>query len=284
MRLYDQHLHSRHSFDCRTEPAANVKAALARGLAGLTFTEHFDTHPDEWEDCVYDDGAYSATIRQLREEYGDRIFIGKGIEVCYQPQRMDFILDFLASHEFDLVLLSVHYFGDKPVHVKEAWQGLSVEEGSRRYFDYVLQSVKFCRDLHGRCGRVFDVLSHLDFVKRYTKRFFGTDDVSCCADLIDQILSTCIEADLIPEINTSTLRQNLDETMPGDQTVIRYGQLGGTAMSLGSDAHTPEGVGSGFSKALSMLTTAGIDRLAIFKNREREDVLFPREKAEDDYF
>ena len=253
-----------------------MKAALARGLAGLTFTEHFDTHPDEWEDCVYDDKAYSATIRQLREEYGDRIFIGKGIEVCYQPNRMDFILDFLASHEFDLVLLSVHYFGDKPVHVKEAWQGLSVEDGLRRYFDYMLRAVKFCRDLHGRGGRVFDVLSHLDFVKRYTKRFFGTDDVSCCADLIDQILATCIEADLIPEINTSTLRQNLDETMPGDQTVIRYGQLGGKAMSLGSDAHTAEGVGTGFDKALSMLTAAGIARLAVFKNRQREDVLFPQ--------
>ena len=262
--------------DCRSDPVDNVRVAIAAGLTGLTFTEHFDTHPDDWAACVYDDEAYGETIDRLRRDFGAQIFIGKGIEVCYQPHRMDFILDFLASHEFDLVLLSVHYFGDKPVHVKEAWQGLSVEDGLRRYFDYVLRAVKFCRDLHGRGARVFDVLSHLDFVKRYTKRFFGTDDVSCCGDLIDRILATCIEADLIPEINTSTLRQNLDETMPGDQTVIRYGQLGGKAMSLGSDAHTAEGVGTGFDKALSMLTAAGIDRLAVFKNRQREDVLFPQ--------
>ena len=55
MPPYDQHVHSWNSFDCKSPPADNVEHALASGLAGLSFTDHFDTHPDEWDGCLYDD-------------------------------------------------------------------------------------------------------------------------------------------------------------------------------------------------------------------------------------
>lgn len=272
MRLYDQHLHSRHSFDSSADPQANVESALARGLAGLTFTEHFDTHPNEWNDCIYDHEAYSATIHRLREIYGKRLFIGKGIEVCYQPQRMDFILDFLSRHEFDMVTLSVHYFGEVPVHKKEHWEGVELHTGTRRYLEKVRDAVRHCAELRAQRGRVFDVLGHMDMVKRYTQRFFGSHDVGPCADLFDDILRGCLAADLIPEINTSSLRQGLDESMPGPATVRRYAELGGTCISLGSDSHRSEHIGAGFDYALGILRAAGIKHTAWFDNRERTAV------------
>ena len=33
-----------------------------------TFTEHFDTHPDDWAKCVYDDAAYSASLDEVGRE------------------------------------------------------------------------------------------------------------------------------------------------------------------------------------------------------------------------
>jgi histidinol-phosphatase (PHP family) len=272
MALYDQHLHSRHSFDSHADPEANVRAAMARGLAGLTFTEHFDTHPSEWEACVYDDESYSATIEALRSRFGGELFIGKGIEVCYQPSRMDFIVDHLDRHRFDVVLLSVHYFGDRPVHVRDAWDGMSVVEGTRKYFAYMLEAVRFCERLHRERGPVFDVLAHLDFVKRYTKRFFGEVVVGECMDLIEEILTGCLAAGLVPEINTSTLRQGHEEPMPPSDVIRLYARLGGTAMSLGSDAHRSEDIGSGFDRAVALLAEAGIGRTVVFKDRERVEV------------
>lgn len=272
MTLYDQHVHSHHSMDSRAAPAASVEAALARGLAGVTFTEHFDTHPDDWPDCVYDDEAYSASIARLRGRFGDAIFVGKGVEVCYQPARMDFILDFLKRHEFDVVLLSVHYFGSRALGVRDNWAGVTAEEGTRRYLSTVLEGVRFCRRLHRRERPVFDVLAHLDLVKRYTKRFLGTGDVTSCVDLLDEILMNCLEADLVPEINTSSLRQDLEETMPGDETVDRFARLGGTAMPLGSDAHRPEEVGASFDRAVGMLRAAGMRHTVVFRERQRVEV------------
>lgn len=270
MELYDQHVHSRHSFDSQADPAALVETAIARGLAGVTFTEHFDTHPDDWTTCIYDDDAYTITIDGLRAKFAGAIFVGKGIEICCQPERMDFIRDFLRHHEFDMVMLSVHYFGSQALHVRENWKGLSPAEGTRRYLETVLEAVQLCEALHATHGRVFDVLAHLDFVKRYSHRFLGTYDVSRFGDLLDEILWTCIAADLVPEINTSTWRQQLGEPMPGADTIARYAKLGGTAMSLGSDAHRPQDVGADFDRATAMLRAVGIRSAPVFKKRERQ--------------
>ncbi len=269
MDLYDQHVHSRHSFDSQADPAAVVETAIARGLTGVTFTEHFDTHADDWKTCTYDDDAYSITIEGLRAKFAGAIFIGKGIEICCQPRRMDFILDFLQDHEFDMVMLSVHYFGSQALHVREHWNGLSAAEGTRRYLATVLEAVRLCEALHETRGRVFDVLGHLDFVKRYSQRFLGTYDVSGFDGLLDEILGTCIAADLVPEINTSTWRRQMDEPMPGADTIARYVRLGGTAMSLGSDAHRSQDVGADFDRAVAMLRAVGIRGAPVFKKRER---------------
>lgn len=269
MDLYDQHVHSRYSFDSKADPAGNVESAIGKGLSGLTFTEHFDTHPDDWEACVYDEAAYSTTIERLRRDFGQALFIGKGIEVCYQPGRMEFILDFLQRHEFDLVILSVHYFGPRAVHRRESWVGTTAAEGTRLYLETVLDAARFCERLSTRGSRVFDVLGHLDFVKRYTHRWFDGSHVSHFNTLIDDILRTCLAADLVPEINTSTLRQNLPEPMPGAATITRYAELGGTAMSVGSDAHRSGDIGADFGHALGLLREAGLHHAAVFEKRER---------------
>jgi len=272
MPLYDQHVHSRHSVDSHADPAVLVETAIARGLTGITFTEHFDPHPEEWESCVYDDSAYSATIEDLRVRFGDTIFVGKGIEVGYHSGRMGFVLDFLDRHEFDLVMLSSHYFGERALHIHEQWTGVDPVKATRRYIETVLEMVRFCRSVHRTAGRVFHVLGHLDLVKRYTRRFFGMFDLSPFRESIDEILHVCLAADLVPEINTSTLRQDLDEPSPGKETIARYLELGGTAMLLGSDAHRAEHVGADFDRGVVLMREAGLTHAAVFKRGIRIDI------------
>ncbi len=271
MALYDQHLHSRHSEDSEADPAANVERAIELGLGGLTFTEHFDTHPSEWDKCRYRYDAIAAELAALRKRYGNRIFIGHGIEVCYQPDQMELILDYLDQHEFDIVLLSVHWFSGKALHKREHWDGLDIASAGRAYFEAVLEAVTLARTLQQDGRRPFDVLGHLDLVKRYTQRYFNAFDVRAHRELIDEILKGCLASGLVPEVNLSSLRQNLPEPMPADWVVRRYAELGGEAMSLGSDAHESKHIGAGLEQGAAMLKRAGIGRLAVFKGRERAD-------------
>jgi histidinol-phosphatase (PHP family) len=269
--LYDQHLHTWFSVDSQSDPAENARQAMELGMAGLTFTDHFDSHPTEWPLCKYDYDAIASAVSGLRARYGDRLFIGHGIEVCYQPEQMDMILGFLESHRFDLVLLSVHWFKGKALHEREHWAGLNAATGTREYLETVLDAACFVLDLKRRGLRPFDVLGHLDLVKRYTQRYFEQFDIRSCGDLVDEILRTCIEADLVPEVNLSTLLQSLPEPCPADWVVARYVELGGRTMTLGSDAHRPEHVALGIAEAADKLRRQGIESLAVFNSRQRRD-------------
>jgi histidinol-phosphatase (PHP family) len=192
-----------------------------------------------------------------------------GIEVCYQPRQMDFILDYLSRHTFDMVTLSVHFFGDRALHEPEQWTGFDIAGASRAYFDTVLEAVRFCRSLTEERGeRVFDVLGHLDLVKRYTQRYFSDYDVASHRDAIDEILRTCLEARLTPEVNTSSWRQELPEPMPAAWVVDRFAALGGSAMTLGSDAHRSADIGAGLPEAADILRSAGISHMPVFRKRQ----------------
>ena len=92
----------------------------------------------------------------------------------------------------------------------------------------------------------FNILGHLDFAKRYTQRLYGVEKSVDGGDLVDEILANCLAADMIPEVNTSPLRNDSPEPMPGPSVIKRYAELGGTMMPLGSDAHSAEFVGSHF--------------------------------------
>ncbi len=271
MRLYDQHLHTWFSTDSKADPAANVRRALEVGLSGLTFTDHFDTHPMEADVCRYDYDRLAETVASLRREHGDRIFIGHGIEVCYQRDQMERILAFLEPRRFDLVLLSVHWFDGRALHIREHWDGVDTAAATRGYLEAVLEAVRLVGELRRQGQRPFDVLGHLDLVKRYTQRYFEQFDVRSYAELVDEILAGCLAAELVPEINLSSLRQSIPEPMPASWVARRYAELGGTAMTLGSDAHTPAAVGAGIAEGAALLRESGIRHVAVFQERRRRD-------------
>jgi histidinol-phosphatase (PHP family) len=272
MKLHDQHLHCWHSADSQADPRDNCLRAIERGLSGLTFTDHFDNHPTEWAVCKWDYPASADTIAALRDEFGDRLRIGFGIEVCYQPEMLPVTLDYLSKHAFDVVLLSAHWWDRKALHERDHWDGLDWRHETRRYLENVLAAARLCLDFKGKGEKPFDILGHIDLIKRYTQRYFQNYDIRAHADVVDEILRTAIAADMIPEINTSTLRQNLPEPMPADWEIRRYAELGGTAMSIGSDAHRSEDISADFDQATDLLRDAGIHHEAVFFNRKLETI------------
>lgn len=283
MRLYDQHLHSNLSVDSQSDPGEIVRRAIRIGLAGVTFTEHFDTHASEWDICVYDYERIARAVAGLREQFGDQIFIGHGIEVDYQLDRMPYILDHVTNHRFDLVILAVHFFDNRALHRRSDWGRMPPDAATRAYLATVLEAAQQVLELGRRGQRPFDVLAHLDLVKRYTQRYFGSYDVASHRATVDSILQTCLAADLVPELNCSSLRQSLPETLPADWAVRRYAELGGRALSLGSDAHALDHVGVDLEQGAALLQQNGIEHQAVFMNRQRYDMPLQDDKREGDH-
>ena len=272
MKLYDQHVHSSNSVDADADPAEVIDQAIKMGLAGVTFTEHYDCHPIERPLCIYNYTRIADTVAALKERFAGQIDIGLGIEVCFQPDHMDQVLKHLDSCDFDLVLLSIHWFEGRALHYRDHWETISPQEATQSYLRTVLQAVQFALELNRRGRSPFQVLAHLDLVKRYTQRYFNYYDITPYRDLLDEILQTCILAGLVLELNCSTWRQSLAEPMPADWTIQRYAELGGQAMTIGSDAHHTPDVGTGLDRGVETMKEAGIQYQAVFMNRQRYDI------------
>jgi histidinol-phosphatase (PHP family) len=136
----------------------------------------------------------------------------------------------------------------------------------RNYMTAVRDATAHIAQMRREGHQPFHILGHLDFAKRYAKRFFDYQGPFDDLTLVEEILRNCLSADLIPEINTSTLRNNMPAPMPGAEVIDAYAALGGTSVSLGSDAHTAKYVGSHFDHALDIMRNAGITRLAVFRD------------------
>ena len=272
VKLHDQHLHSRHSVDSKADPVANCEQALAAGLGGLTFTEHYDMHPSERATCQWDYDAIAATIEDLRRRFTPGIEVGFGIEVDYQAAQKEELLRYLEQHEFDVVLLSVHWCGGRPLHLRRRWQGLTAADMRRDYLAELRGAAEWCRELAAAGQRPFDIVSHLDYVKRYLLRYWDAALEPPAAAELDPILVAFMAAGVIPEINTAGLRRDEAAAYPAYEILARYRALGGELVSIGSDAHRSVDIGHGFPAVAERLREIGFAGEAVFRERRRHVV------------
>jgi histidinol-phosphatase (PHP family) len=84
---------------------------------------------------------------------------------------------------------------------------------------------------------LFDVIGHLDVVKRYLMPHLAPATLAAAPELYEPALRALVDSGTGLEVNTSGLRQGPGETYPTEAIVRRYRELGGTRVTAGSDAH-----------------------------------------------
>ena len=247
---------------------AIAEAAQLRGLTGVAFTEHGEWYPGDEAYGYLDLNAYFAEIDAARAHLAsgrgqDNGFaLLSGIELGNPHEFPEEVGSLLDRYPFDLVIGSVHWIDNLP-----GWERPIFESGMppayRRYFEELLAMVEVAE---------FDVLGHLDLVRRDSWDLFGeTLALDPYAEMIDAVLRRLIADGRGIEINTSALRKGLPEPVPGSAMVRRYRELGGEILVIGSDAHRPEHLGYGFSVARDVALAAGFKRVARFEQRRITD-------------
>jgi histidinol-phosphatase (PHP family) len=166
----------------------------------------------------------------------------------------------LSTGEFDFVLGSVHY----AVGMRHTWVPSYFEQSLDRAFEaYFHQVVGLAAEGD------FDVLGHLDLVKRDARDFgLPYNGPERYADLIRTALRSVIQRGKGIELNTSPLRRGQPDMCPSPQILRWYRELGGEILTLGSDAHKPGDVGASLGAALDIARSAGFKRLATFEKRQ----------------
>jgi histidinol-phosphatase (PHP family) len=255
----DYHVHTRSSCDSKSEMAAACEAAIAQGMREIAFTDHADFGPDD-PPGYFRPVEYLAEIERCRARYGDRLTIRAGVEMGEPHIFTQEAEAVLATGTFDFVIGSAHYADG----LQCAWKAHFFEQPLRQAYEaYFRQVVALA------AAGDFDVLGHLDLVKRDAHKFGKPyDGPGAYADMIRAALRSIVERGKGIEINTSPLYKGLSEPCPSLEILRWYRELGGEILTFGSDAHTPDKIGAHFDVALEMARLVGFARLARFEQRQ----------------
>ena len=255
---HDYHIHTNFSCDCNASMISMCRAAINASISEIGFSDHFDLNPND--PCV---GFFNAEkwweeLTLCQDEFSDVLSIRAGIEIS-EPHRFPKVIEeLLQGYPWDYVLGALHWVGDELIF-EEGYFNRQEEAAYDDYFSETLRMVE---------TGMFDVLAHMDAVKRYGFENYGRFDPAKKEAEIRSILQTLARRNLALELNTVTLRRSVKETSPSKQILQWFFEAGGQRVTIGSDAHSPEDVGFGFEKALSIVQSSGFDYLTSFKKRK----------------
>lgn len=241
--MFDFHLHTSLSFDSEESAENIIAAAKQKGLTEICFTDHFDLHRDrEVQNETFDIAKYGETYDNLSQ---NGIIVRNGVEFGLTEWNVAEADRLLNSRPFDFCLGSVHYVDELDPYYKEYWEGLTAKEAFDKYLLKILECVK----LHDN----FDVLGHLSYVARQehnpTKKPLQLPEV---IDITDEIMKVLVKKGKGMELNTSGV-DKIGDFLPSKDFFVRFKELGGEIVTVGSDAHSADRVGQYVPEALELL-------------------------------
>jgi histidinol-phosphatase (PHP family) len=237
---------------------AMARAAAAQGIRQIGFSDHFDPIPLDYCHGYFQPGAWWQALASCRELFLDTISIQAGVEIGEPHLFPEETAELLDRHPWDYVLGSLHWV-DQQMVFEDVYFERTPDEAYTHYF---VEMQKLVADGD------FDILAHMDVVKRYGFDNYGNFEPDRYEAEIRTVLRTASERGLAIEVNTSTLRRPIGETSPGSKLLRWFREEGGLHVTLGSDAHHTEHVGFGLERALKNLKDAGFSQLTGFEKRE----------------
>lgn len=250
----DFHVHTQFSWDA-THGAmeASCQSALDLGLRAIAFTEHAD-----FVEGVHDGvqplnvESYLEELERCRAAFPD-LRIMSGVELGEPHWFPEKTADVLRRGSHERVLGSVHC---------AQWEGglrdasqlrlLSAEQATgyvRAYFEEAVALVE--------SNAPFEVLTHLDYPKRYWPHDRIAYRERDFEELYRAILRGLAARGGALEINTTRGIDPSRGLCPGPEVLRWWVEAGGRAVSFGSDAHDPEKIAAGFAEAALMVESAG---------------------------
>ena len=169
-------------------------------------------------------------------------------ERIYRDPRLDFVIASLHELQGKLDFYFLDYANE------------DVDTLLERYFATLLTIAEH---------HCYDVLGHITYPLRYIVGDAGIPvDMTKYRDCIAEIFKAVIRNCKGIELNTSGYRQTYGKPLPDEELLRLYKDLGGTILTLGSDAHRPEDVAGNFVQGAALVRAVGFDRIGYYLHHE----------------
>ncbi len=258
-QLYaDFHFHSLSSPDSVETLENHLISAKERGISQLCITDHWEL-VDEPPQLQPEIPTWLTRWQAAKATAPTGVSLYFGVEVGDGFANLEAVNQVLSAHPIDFVLGSVHtvnrqenpsiYYGfpkgsDRAAHLE--------------FFDLYFQNL-----LTQSQQTYFDSLGHIIYPFRYLT---GTVSLSPqdYMEEITAVLQSLIRGDKAFEVNT-TQGKTIEIWTP---ILKRYKELGGTHLTLGSDAHQAPHLGLGLPEAVALLKSLGFDHYNVYHQRQ----------------
>ena len=205
-------------------------------------------------------------LDRSKPEYRDVVIpegfkVFKGIEIGVQKSEREKIAKHLEEHSFDEIIASVHYLDDTDPFWGGYYEGKDWREAYGHYLETLYEEMVWLGDR-------FDIMGHYDYVTRYAPYPQMSIFYKDFPDLLDAILLYLAENGKALEINTKTYQELHGRTPELDRNILlRYMELGGEIISLGSDSHDACRTGFNFGYFAELIKSCGFRYLAHYEAR-----------------
>lgn len=264
MDIVDYHIHSTNSFDGKSTVEETCEKAVEIGISEICFTEHFSVDPRDVSYGVLDYKRYSEEILKAREKFGERLIIGKGLEIG-EPHLENYkenLKNQLDKMDLDFIIGSVHNIDGVKLrtYMKDKDKYSLYYDYFREVYDMVVNS-----DI--------DIVGHLDLMKRYAFEIYGNYNFQDYREIIGEILKQVINQGAGIEINGSGYENKVGEPYPGKEVLTLYRELGGEIITVGSDSHYYENLAKHNLRMMNMLKEIGFKYIFTYRKRKKRGIL-----------
>ncbi len=295
--ISDYHIHSDYSDDSWHLMEDVIQDALELGLEEICFTEHVDYGVKvDWDEPIdpnktgislsdeqmeeiknlykdvdfsqfdlnsfnvmknVDYPLYFKEIKEVKEKYKDKITIKAGLEFGIQMHTLSKYRSLFNQYKDDLdfILLSVHQINDIEFWEGSYQKGKTIEECYEGYYNELYEIITNYHD--------YSCLAHMDLMRRYVMD--KNDRFEDNKEIITKILKTVITDGKGIELNTSSYRYGIEGPTPSIEILKLYRELGGTIITIGSDSHQKDNLGSHIKESMKILKELGFDSICTYE-------------------
>ena len=200
-------------------------------------------------------------VARARKTFGDRLQISMWMELGEGHHDLSQARELTSGDGIDFVIGSLHKPRNSPDYyeIDYSRKGLDLNELFRVYYDEMIEMAS---------AGCYDVIGHLNLPLRYMNEYTRARvDLSSYLGCTRRVLREAARAGKGIEINTSSLWRGIGYTLPTAEIVKMFREEGGEIVTIGSDAHRLEHVGSALDGGIKCLASAGFDKFAFYKNR-----------------
>lgn len=200
---------------------------------------------------------YEQNILTCKNKFQEKIDILLGYEVDFIENLID---EKVLKRKVDYFIGSVHFLGvwgfDNPSFIGE-YKNKNIDKIWEDYFYAIEQMAK---------SGLFDIVGHIDLLKIF--KFLPKKDIRI---LSKNAILAIKKANMVIEINSAGLRKPINEVYPSN-AILELISQNNIPITLASDAHSVKDVGFGKKEVYEIVKYFGYNKVAIFKNRDRDMV------------